>query len=58
MTNLGVGLDCNVICYDQQEGNWATRAAFILTAYGHKNVMILDGGMKKWLTEGLQTESD
>ena len=35
----------------------AGRAYWMLKAYGHKNVSILNGGLKKWTSEGRATES-
>jgi thiosulfate/3-mercaptopyruvate sulfurtransferase len=53
-----VGLDSKVVCYDQGEGNWAARAAIILTAYGHGQVYVLDGGLKNWIASGKETSKD
>ena len=53
-----MGLDSKVVCYDQFEGNWATRAALILTAYGHGQVYVLDGGLKNWVASGKETSKD
>ena len=48
MQNIGVGLTKPIVCYDQQIGIWATRAAFTLTAHGHPDVRVLDGGLPAW----------
>lgn len=49
---LGVSDDDTVVIYDA--GGWvaAPRAWWMFLAFGHKNVRVLDGGLKKWLVEG------
>lgn len=49
---LGLSPDSRVVIYDGQNGIWAARLWWILRAYGHENVAVLDGGLKKWLAEG------
>ncbi len=29
----------------------------MMRTYGHENASVLDGGFKKWLAEGLRTET-
>lgn len=48
MTDLGVGLDSEVVCYDGQGTEWAARAASVLSLFGHRNLAILSGGLKVW----------
>jgi thiosulfate/3-mercaptopyruvate sulfurtransferase len=57
MTNLGVGLSKPIVCYDTQNGIWATRAAFTLNAHGHPDVRVLDGGLIFWQASGKPVES-
>ena len=57
LTKLGVGLSKPIVCYDGQMGIWATRAAYVLSAWGAPDVRILDGGLKFWQAEGLPVES-
>jgi len=52
MKALDVRLTDAVIVYDCRKGFFASRAAFVLRAYGIKNVKILDGGLNKWAAEG------
>lgn len=49
---LGIGNDDTVVVYDA--GGWvaAPRAWWMFLSFGHKNVRVLDGGLKKWLAEG------
>ncbi|MGX1169617.1 thiosulfate/3-mercaptopyruvate sulfurtransferase [Bradyrhizobium sp. USDA 372] len=55
--NLGIGNSDTVVLYDA--GGWvaAPRAWWMFLSYGHSNVRILNGGLKKWRTEGRATES-
>lgn len=55
--NLGIGNGDTVVLYDA--GGWvaAPRAWWMFLSYGHGNVRILNGGLKKWRAEGRATES-
>ena len=48
LSNLGVGLDNKIVVYDRAGNLWATRAAFVLRAWGFENVKVLDGGLNIW----------
>lgn len=54
---LGVGNDDTVVIYDN--GGWmaAARAWWMFLTFGHKDVRLLDGGLKKWTAEGRPVES-
>lgn len=54
---LGVGNGDTVVVYDS--GGWvaAPRAWWMFLSYGHDNVRVLDGGLKKWRAEGRPVES-
>ncbi len=57
---LGIGNDDHVIAYDRQGGTAAAaRVWFMLRAFGHGNVSLLDGGQEKWEAENrpLSTEA-
>lgn len=49
---LGISSDDTVVLYDA--GGWvaAPRAWWMFLSFGHANVRILDGGLKKWRAEG------
>lgn len=49
---LGIASDDTVVLYDA--GGWvaAPRAWWMFLSFGHGNVKILDGGLKKWRAEG------
>jgi thiosulfate/3-mercaptopyruvate sulfurtransferase len=51
MGALGIGDDTRVVAYDDFGGLWAARLWWALTYYGHENVVVLDGGWRKWLRE-------
>jgi thiosulfate/3-mercaptopyruvate sulfurtransferase len=54
---LGIGNDDTVVLYDS--GGWvaAPRAWWMFLCYGHRDVRIVDGGLKKWRAEGRTVES-
>ena len=54
---LGISSDDAVVLYDA--GGWvaAPRAWWMFLSFGHENVRILDGGLKKWRAEGRPVDS-
>ena len=50
--SLGIGDGTLVIAYDNSRGLYAARLWWTLNYYGHTNVKVLNGGWRKWLTEG------
>lgn len=50
--SLGVDNDCRIVAYDHSETNGsiatATFAWFMFKLYGHKNVTLMNGGLKEW----------
>src|ERR1700692_4054652 len=54
---LGISSEDTVVAYDS--GAWvaAPRAWWMFLSFGHRNVKVLDGGLKKWLLEGRPTHS-
>jgi len=54
---LGVSNGDTVVLYDS--GSWvaAPRAWWMFLSFGHPDVRVLDGGLKKWITEGRAVES-
>jgi thiosulfate/3-mercaptopyruvate sulfurtransferase len=59
MGAAGIGPTTRVVAYDDQSGAVAARLWYLLRAYGHDAVAVLDGGLRKWVAEGrpLSTES-
>lgn len=57
MRKLGLGDGSRIVVYDGSGMNMsAPRVWWTFRAFGHEDVAILDGGMKKWVAEGRQTE--
>ena len=54
---LGISNADTVVAYDS--GGWvaAPRAWWMFLSFGHRDVRVLDGGLKKWLREGRPTHS-
>lgn len=48
----GIGAGTCVVAYDDQAGAVAARLWYLLRAYGHDEVAVLDGGIVKWVAEG------
>ena len=49
---LGIGDDTLVITYDNAQSLTAARLWWALNTYGHSEVKVLDGGWRRWVTEG------
>jgi thiosulfate/3-mercaptopyruvate sulfurtransferase len=55
---LGIGRDTAVVVYDGTGANGsAARVWWMLRAYGHQGVAVLDGGIGKWRSEGRPVET-
>lgn len=50
--SLGIGDDTQVVAYDNNMSLYAARFWWVLNYYGHTNVKVLDGGWRRWVTEG------
>lgn len=50
--NLGVWPDTHVIVYARTSAYKAFRTWWLFRLYGHKQVSVLDGGLRKWTTDG------
>jgi thiosulfate/3-mercaptopyruvate sulfurtransferase len=55
--DFGIDPETRVVIYDAQGGRAAARLWFTLTAYGHRRVSLLNGGLPKWLAEKRPTET-
>lgn len=49
---LGVGVDTQVVVYDDAQGMIAGRLWWLLRWLGHDQVAVLDGGLQAWLAAG------
>jgi thiosulfate/3-mercaptopyruvate sulfurtransferase len=56
--DAGIDEYAHVVVYDEGRATEAARVFWTLEYYGHPNVSVLDGGLKKWTAEGrtLSTE--
>ena len=54
---LGISSGDTVVAYDSGAWMAAPRAWWMFLSFGHQNVKVLDGGLKKWLREGRPTHS-
>ena len=58
MESLGIGDDTLVVAYDNSQSLYAARLWWALRYYGHTEVKVLNGGWRKWVTEGRQISFD
>jgi len=57
LSAAGIGPGTRVVAYDDQAGAMAARLWYLLRAYGHDAVAVLDGGLPKWTAEGRPVET-
>jgi len=57
LSGAGIADGTRVGAYDDQAGAIAARLVYVLRAYGHDDVAILDGGLAKWTAEGRALET-
>jgi thiosulfate/3-mercaptopyruvate sulfurtransferase len=55
---LGIGDDTLVVTYDNGQSLTAARLWWALNYYGHDNVKVLDGGWRRWVSEGRRVSFD
>lgn len=55
---IGISNDKSIIVYDTHGIFTAPRAWWHFRYMGHKNVFVLNGGLKKWLAKGYEIEKD
>ena len=55
-SQLGISSDSKIVIYDDLENTYSARMWWMLTATGHKNVQILDGGFHTWTSLGNPVE--
>ena len=53
LSRLGIGPETHVVVYDEGHSSIAARLWFMLRAYGHEKVSVLDGGIRAWTEAGL-----
>jgi thiosulfate/3-mercaptopyruvate sulfurtransferase len=57
MSRYGVSDDSRVVLYDSELSMWAARIWWMLRAFGFTRAALLNGGWKKWSSEGRPVES-
>jgi thiosulfate/3-mercaptopyruvate sulfurtransferase len=53
---LGIDNETTVVVYDTSIGHWASRLWWLFRTFGYDRVAVLDGGFKKWVAEGRETD--
>lgn len=56
LSRCGVGVNTQVVAYDNEGGIFASRLWWLLRWLGHKNVAVLDGGLAGWKRAKLMLE--
>ncbi|MDX1931985.1 MAG: sulfurtransferase [Capsulimonadales bacterium] len=51
MEKAGIGNRTHVVVYDDQGGRMAARLWYVLNAFGHSRVSLMNGGWKRWVSE-------
>src|SRR5579872_6077230 len=54
----GIGNDTTVVIYGDNNNWFAAWALWQLKIYGHRDVRLMNGGRKKWLSEGRDLSTD
>ncbi|WP_182346244.1 sulfurtransferase [Tomitella gaofuii] len=57
MRAAGIGATSTVVVYDAGPATAAARAWWLLRHHGHADVRVLDGGLARWVAEGLPLDS-
>lgn len=56
LSQCGVGINTQVVAYDNEGGIFASRLWWLLRWMGHRHTAVLDGGMAGWKRAGLLLE--
>jgi thiosulfate/3-mercaptopyruvate sulfurtransferase len=54
----GISSNSQVVIYDDQGNLFAARVFYVLEFFGHSHVQVLNGGFKKWQSEGFPLTTD
>lgn len=57
MNDSGISNDTTVVIYGDSNNWFAAWAFWQMKVYGHKDVRLMDGGRKKWISEGRELET-
>ena len=58
MSDSGISNDTTVVIYGDNNNWFAAWAFWQMKIYGHKDVRLMNGGRKKWLSEGRELTTD
>src|SRR5713226_5870631 len=58
MASSGISNDTTVVIYGDNNNWFAAWALWQMKIYGHKDVRLMNGGRKKWLSEGRELTND
>lgn len=58
MSSYGISNDSEVVLYDRSMNMWAARVWWNLRCFGFKSASVLDGGWRRWTSEGFPTTSE
>jgi thiosulfate/3-mercaptopyruvate sulfurtransferase len=54
----GINSNSQIVIYDDQGNRFAARVFYVLEFFGHSNVQVLNGGFRKWQSEGRPLTTD
>jgi thiosulfate/3-mercaptopyruvate sulfurtransferase len=54
----GISSNSQIVIYDDQGNRFAARVFYVLEFFGHSHVQVLNGGFRKWQSEGLPLTTD
>lgn len=54
----GINADSQIVVYDDQGNRFAARLFYVLEFFGAGHVQVLDGGFRKWQSEGMPLTSE
>jgi thiosulfate/3-mercaptopyruvate sulfurtransferase len=58
MVKAGIGNKTQVVIYDDQGGKMAARLWYVMNAFGHSRISLLNGGWNKWTAEKRPTTAE
>ncbi|CAL1547983.1 unnamed protein product [Lymnaea stagnalis] len=56
--SLGISNDTHVIAYDRFNSRPSFRTWFLFRLFGHDKVSVLNGGLRKWISDGFHVTTD
>lgn len=56
--NLGISPDTHIVAYDRLGPLSSYRTWWLFRLHGHKNISVLDGGLRKWMNDGYEVTQE